>query len=191
MLKFGKLPNKKFCPRNNAIKNLNLLITQLQQQHHAIILMINANQSLSECFSGKIIKPFSIEWLRLQRGMDDPFIQLMQARPNSTTIHPNWDIDYILTHGINIVNITTLPPNIPATSDHLGIVFDIDIASYFSSSYSNICSPNPRMLSSGNQQSVDTYTKFILEQVKKYKLEERLQTLADKAFGAFLCLHCS
>jgi hypothetical protein len=143
--------------------------------------MIDANQSLSECFSGKDIKPFSIEWLRLQRGMDDPFIQLLQSRPNSTTIHPNRDIDYILTRGINIVNITTLSSNMPATSDHLGIVFDIDVASYFSSLYSNICSPNPRMLTSGNRRSVDTYTKFVLEQVKKHKLEERLQSLADKA----------
>jgi len=146
MLKLGKLPNQKFCPRNNAIRNLNHLIMQLQQQHHAIILMIDANQSLPECFSGKDIKPFSIEWLRLQRGMDDPFIQLMQSRPNSTTIHPNRDTDYVFTYGIHIANITTLSPNLPATSDHLGIVFDVDVASYFSSSYSTICSPNPRIL---------------------------------------------
>jgi hypothetical protein len=89
MLMKGKLPNNKSCPRANAIKNLNSIIQQLQQQHHAIILIIDANQSSSECRSGSSIKPFSIEWLRLQRGMDDPCVQLMQSHPNSTTIHPN------------------------------------------------------------------------------------------------------
>jgi hypothetical protein len=174
MLMKGKLPNDKFCPRANAIKNLNSIIHQLQQQHHAIILMLDANQSSAECRSGSPIKPFSIEWLRLQRGMDDPFIQLMQSCPNSTTIHPNRDIDYVLTYGIKISNISTLAQNSPAASDHLGIVFDIDLASYFSSKYSDINLHPPRMLTSGNR------SKFALEQTSHHKLDSRVQTLMDK-----------
>jgi hypothetical protein len=93
--------------------------------------MLDANQSLADCFSGKRVKPYSIEWLRLQCGLDDPFIQLVSSRPNSTTLTPNHDIDYILTHGIQISNISTLEPNTPAHSDHLGIVFDINMADFF------------------------------------------------------------
>jgi endonuclease/exonuclease/phosphatase family metal-dependent hydrolase len=44
---------------------------------------------------------------------------------------PNHDIDYELTYGIKISSITILAKNSPAASDHLGIVFDIDLASYF------------------------------------------------------------
>lgn len=47
------------------------------KKNHAIVLMIDANQSLNECFSGNQIKPFSIEWLRVQRGLEDPFITLV------------------------------------------------------------------------------------------------------------------
>jgi hypothetical protein len=63
--------------------------------------------------------------------MDDPFIQLVRHRPNSTTQTPNRDIDFVLTFGINIINISTLEPNIPSYSDHIGLLFDLDINSFF------------------------------------------------------------
>ena len=73
-----------------CIKNrINNLIQDLQQKQHAIIFMLDANQTLGECFKKDKIKQHTVEWLRLQRGMDDPFIQLMGHRPNSTTqSHP-------------------------------------------------------------------------------------------------------
>jgi hypothetical protein len=181
MIKKGKMPKNKFCPRANAIKNLNNIISELQSKQHVVILMLDANQSLDECYMGKSVKPYSIEWLRLQRGMEDPFIQLMNSRPNSTTIIPNRDIDFILTYGIHVTNISTLSPNLPATSDHLGIILDIDLASHFSSSYSDLGSQSPRMLTSGNRRSVKIYTEFVSNQVKTHKLAERVQTLMEKA----------
>jgi hypothetical protein len=111
-----------FCPRIDAINRLNKKIQELQDDGHAIILMIDANQSLADCITSRGIKPFSIEGLRVERGMDDPFIQLFGSRPNSTTQTPNRNIDFILTYGINIVNISTLVPNFPAHSDHLGMI---------------------------------------------------------------------
>jgi hypothetical protein len=63
--------------------------------------------------------------------MDDPFIQLTQKRPNSTTLAPNRDIDYVLTFGINVINISTMAPNFPTQSDHLSIVLDLDLGSPF------------------------------------------------------------
>lgn len=93
-MKSGTIPSKKFCPRANAIQKLNEIIHQLQQQQHAIVVMLNAKQSTSEYFKGNMVKPYSIEWLRLQRSMDDPVIKLLNSRPNSTTLIPNRDIDY-------------------------------------------------------------------------------------------------
>jgi len=104
--------------------------------------MLDANQTVSECYKGNKLIPYSIEWVRLQRGMDDPFIKLLNARPNSTTVTPNRDIDHILTFGIDIINVLTLRQNTPCVSDHLCILFDIDVQTFFSSSYSDI-SHNP------------------------------------------------
>jgi hypothetical protein len=107
-IKSGLLPSKSFCPRIHAIRQLNNIIHNLQQQQHAILLMLDANQTVSECYKGNKLIPYSIEWLCLQRGMDDPFIKLLNARPNSTTVTPNRVIDHILTFGIDIINISTL-----------------------------------------------------------------------------------
>jgi len=134
--------------------------------------MLDANQSGMECWKGKNIQPYTIEWLRQQRGMVDPFIQLLSKRPNSTTLTPNRDIDYVLTYGINASAITTLSPNIPLISD-LGIILDIDLGTYFSSNYSNIATPSPRILTSGNTRSATSYIKYFLTQVENHNIIER------------------
>lgn len=84
-------------------------------------------------------------------------------------------------YGINISNITTLGPNIPAHSYHQAIVFVLDLAKFFSSTYSDVASPSPCLLTSGNQKSYETYLSSILEQVKIHKLDKRVQHLLDKA----------
>jgi hypothetical protein len=89
--------------------------------------------------------------------MDDPFIQLVGHRPNSTTQTPNPDIDFILTFRINIVNISTMGPNSLSHSDHLELIFDLDIQSFFSSTYSDMCKIYPPSLMSGNESSVSQY----------------------------------
>lgn len=112
-VKRGVTP-KSFYPQIHAIKILNQIIMELQQKHHAIILMLDANQTPAECYQSKKLKPFSIEWLKLQRGMDDPFVQLVNQCPNSTTLTPNRDIDYKLTFGINIpVSLPFAPTFLP------------------------------------------------------------------------------
>jgi hypothetical protein len=190
MKRKGQLPKDSFCPRANSIKKLNKIMQELQQKKHAIVLMLDANQSLSECFPGKTIKPYTIEWLRIQRGMDDPFIHLMNSRPNSTTIFPNHDIDFILTHGIDASNISTLSLNSPAVSDHLGIIIDFNLASHFSSTYSNLGTTPTRMLTFGYRRSVETYTSYVCNQVKTHKLIEQTQNLMKKVskipWGTFL-----
>jgi hypothetical protein len=148
--------------------------------------MIDANQPLAECSISTGIKPYSIEGLRLQR--DDPFMQLMGRRPNSMTQTPNWDIDCVLTYGINITSISTLAPNIPSHSDHLGLVFDIDRHFFFSSTYSDIYKIPPRCLTSGNKSSIDKYIKFVSEQMNTHRIPQRIQTLltiADQPAPSF------
>ena len=104
------VPKKDFCPRIAAIKHLKEIIRSLQTCNHAIILMIDANQSHDDCFTKfPTVKPFSIKWLRVQCGMDDPFVQLVGRRPNSTTQTPNRNIDFILVwhKGVQYINLTT------------------------------------------------------------------------------------
>jgi hypothetical protein len=143
--------------------------------------MIDPNQSSKECFSGNQIKPFFIEWLHLQRGLEDPFITLAGCRPNSMTTTANRDIDFILTYGIQVQNITTLYPNCPSHSDHLGIVFDIDLASYFSARYSDIAPTPSRQLSSGNFWSVNKYLEYVKDQIVNHKLAEKVDELVSLA----------
>jgi hypothetical protein len=106
-------------------------------------------------FLARKVKPYSIEWLWIPRRMSDPFIELFGARPNSTTQNPNTDIDYILTYGIQISGILTLGLICPAQSDHMGILLDIDLSSFFSSSFSDLSTHHPRSLALGNKQLVD------------------------------------
>jgi len=115
----------------------------------------------------------------LERGMDDPFIQTMMTRPNSTTHYPNRDIDYVLTYGVPISSMSTVVPNYPAHSDHLGTVFDINLYLFFSSTLSDLHLASPRFLTSGNEKSVSTYIKYMTEQFKNHEILERVQFLLD------------
>jgi len=139
--------------------------------------MLDANQSYEECFAHGKLKPYSIEWLCLQHGMTDPFVSITGSRPNSTTLTPNRDIDFIYTFGISITNISTLSINTPALSDHLGIAFDIDLESFFSSKCTSITDASPRVLSAGNKKTVDRYIDYATKQIRDHKLPESIESL--------------
>ncbi len=93
---------------------------------------------------------------------------------------PNRDIDYVLTYGIRVVNISTIWLNYPVTSDHLGIIFDLDIESYFKSSYLDIAPNPPRSLTSVNGKS------NVTKQIHLHKLVDRIDILLQKATNASL-----
>jgi len=132
--------------------------------------MIDAIQTVDDCYSGSKLKPFTIKWLRIQRGLEDPFIKLMGSRPNSTTQTPNRPINFILTFGIMPESISTLPLNIPAQSDHIGMIFDLNMEQFFNSSFYEVMDTPSRILSSGNKKSVDMYIKFVSEQIDNRNL---------------------
>lgn len=167
------------CPRKGAIQALSNLISDLQTNDHGIILCLDANQSTSDCYRGDRVMDHTIEWLRLEHGLSDPFIQLMGRRPNSTTTQPNRDIDYVFTYGIEACHITTLGLNNPAHSDHLGIGIDIDIASYFNGTYSSISSFPTRKLTSGNPRAVEKHLAYAKDQLKIHNISQRIQELDD------------
>jgi hypothetical protein len=139
--------------------------------------MFDANQTVDDCYSGSKLKPFTIEWLRLQRALEDPFIKLMGSRPNSTTQTPNRPIDFILTFGITPESISTLPLNIPAQLDHIGMIFDLNMEQFFNSSFSEVMDTPSRILSIGNKKSVDTYIKFVSEQIENHNLLSKIEEI--------------
>jgi hypothetical protein len=190
--KRSKIPLTTFCPRKAAIKALSDLLTYLQEQDHAIILMVDANQSHQECFTNKGVKIHSIEWLRIEHGLEDPFVSHFGKRPPTTTINNNRDIDYIYTWGVQIERITTLSVNHPANSDHLGICADINIASILGGTYATL-SPIPRRkLTLRNIRAKLNYISYITKQwnlqnyyMRAYELHEAMTK------GTFNSTHCA
>jgi len=104
----------------------------------------------------------------------------MQARPNSTTLTPRRDIDYILTYGIKAELISTLGPHSPAHFDHLGIIIDFDLSLHFSSTFSDMNSVTPRLLTSGINSSVSKYIDYNTNQVINHKLDTKICQLLSE-----------
>jgi hypothetical protein len=74
-MKQGKVELTK-CPRKEAIKALSDIIGKLQEEEHAIIIAIDANQTPEECRHSQGVRNHTIEWLRIEHDLDDPFISL-------------------------------------------------------------------------------------------------------------------
>lgn len=172
-------PYQHKCPRKEAIKELYSTILELKSKNHSIILALDANQTSTSCYSKGTAKHHTIEWLRLETGLDDPFIQIHGHRPTTTTIHPNRDIDYVLTWQVPIQYISLLPLNIPASSDHFGICLDIDIATLFETSYSELTQPSRRLLTSANIRARDNYINKVKQDWAANKIHERTLELYD------------
>ncbi len=186
-LKVKRSPTRPFNPRTDAIECLDDTIADLQYHQRVVILMIDANEYLQEYFTSNGVKPYSIEWLHPRWGMDDPFVQTMGQWSNSTTLHPNRDIGYLNTFGIPDKNIFTLILNQPAHSDHLGIIFDLDLKSFFSSTYSDISQPVPRVLTTENERSVTKYIDYVSQQIINHNIHDQIKDLykcaADKEWS--------
>lgn len=180
-LKKNKILPASTCPRKEAIKAIGNIIENLQRKNHAIILMVDANQTVKESTQKNIIKLHSIEWLRVKYGLVDPFLELMGCRPNTTTSTPGRDIDYILTHGVDIRHITTLGMHMPAISDHQGIGIDIDISTFFSGTYSTLANTPNRLLTVNNIKVKQAYLKYIPKETETHKLWEKAFDLYEIA----------
>jgi hypothetical protein len=180
-IKKKQIPSNHLCPRKEAIKALSQIIGELQSQDHAIILTVDANQSVSECHSNMGLKTHTIEWLRIEHGLDDPFITLQGSRPTSTTNTPHRDIDYILTYGIQPQGINLLPIDYLTPSDHRGIYIDLNIEDIFQAKYSELSSIAPRKLTLRNIQAKIAYIKYLAKQMAEHKILDRAMVLHHKA----------
>jgi hypothetical protein len=169
-MKRNKILPTSTCPRKEAIKALGNAIEDLQKRNHAIILMIDANQTPKESKTKATIKQHSIEWLRVEYGLTDPFIELVRGRPNTTTTTAGRDIDYVLTYSVDIKHITTLGIHLPTMSDHLGIGIDIDISTFFNGTYSTLESPPGRILTQNNVMAKRSYIKHIVKEANIHQL---------------------
>jgi len=64
-------------------------------------------------------------------------------------------------------------------NDHFGIIIDLDLTSFFSSSFSDLTTRTPRSLTSGNKKSVDNYLKLVAERFTDHKFFQRVEELYD------------
>jgi hypothetical protein len=182
--KDNRVWEKPRCPRKEAIKELSNFIHDLQEQDHSIVLAVDANQTPRECYKANTLKHKTIEWLRQEHGLIDPFIELFQNRPSSTTIHPHRDIDYILTHNIPTTGITLLTPDTPATSDHCGLCIDIDIAQLFNSTYSDLAATPMQRLTMDNVKAKKEYENLATKLFLEARYWERSRELLMKAISS-------
>jgi hypothetical protein len=165
------------CPRKEAIKALSSIIKKLQDEDHAIVLAIDANQTPTECYSKSTIRQYSIEWLRREHGLGDPFIEFINQRPPSTTKNPGRDIDYTLTYGVPVASISTLGCDNPAKSDHVGICINIDVQQLFEATYSELGKLPRRKLTLDNVRAKSKYEAFIMQEMQIELLWERTNEL--------------
>lgn len=118
------------------------------------LMPIKPHQNVTETST---VTHASIEWLCTEHRLDDPFMDLFQTRPSTTTTHPGNDIDCILTYGIPVTGISIMDPDIPTTSDHLGICLDVNLELLFSSTYSDLGSLPKRKLALENVRAKASY----------------------------------
>lgn len=143
------------------------------------MLMLDANQSYAECLDDRQTILLGMASIAMENRWS--FHSTNEKTTKLYYSYPQQGIDYVLTYGIHVVNLTTMVPNFPALSDHLGIVFNLDLGSYFSSTFSDISSPAPRLLTSGNLGSTKSYIKYVTEQITIHKLVECMENLFANA----------
>jgi len=61
--------------------------------------------------------------------------------------------------------------------DQIGIILDINLAAHFDSKFSEIHAMQPRLLTSGNKSSVDSYLSYVHKQINTHKISERVDKL--------------
>jgi endonuclease/exonuclease/phosphatase family metal-dependent hydrolase len=163
----------------NTKDKLYSYIKQLQREDQAILLALDANQTSRACYTSKGTKPHTIEWRKIETGMDDPFIKLHGNPPPATTLHPHRDIDYILTWDVCPEAISTLEINTPAGSDHMGILIDIDITEPLGSKFGVPSPQQGHILTSQNVKARENYIKFLLSEWKEKKYLACVQEIRD------------
>ncbi len=72
-------------------------------------------------------------------------------------------MDYILTYGLDIQHIMTLPVNTPVISNHEAIGIDINIEELFNSHYSTLQHHTGCLLALNNIRAKHAHIKYVLK----------------------------
>ena len=165
--------------RKKFIDDLVLFIKSLQADGHALVLGLDANETPKEASQNGVAKPGSISWLFEQTGLEEVFKSRHNSTPDSSTTTPGRFIDRVAVFGIQAQRATILRANMPAQSDHLGIVVDLDLHYLFNNACSPLAQFHPRKLTSGNKASVAKYIAFIKKQFGEHRIVERCARLKE------------
>ena len=169
-------------PRDECIKDLDLLIQKLQAQEHGIILCIDANETPSEsCNSKGEPKRHSIEALLQSRGLLEVFMQHHNDTPSSTTTTENRFLDRVAVWNVPLHRVTLLGVHHPAQSDHLGIAIDINTNDLFGCQYSPLQQSSLRRLTLNNKQACMNYQTNAIKQITTHNILKRAECLHQKA----------
>jgi len=165
--------------REKFIHDLMLFIQSLQEEGHALVLGLDANETPPESMKNDTPKEGSISWLLEQTGLEEVFESRFGEIPDSTTTTPGRFIDRVAVYGIPVQRATILRAHMPARSDHLGIVVDLDLKYLFNNACSPLAQFHPRKLTSGNQEAVNKYVSFIRKQFSEHKIVDRCHRLKE------------
>jgi hypothetical protein len=90
---------------------------------------------------------------------------------------------YVYKWGVNFCRNSMLEPNFPASSDHLGISFNINIAELFEGKYGILATPTHRKLTTKN---IKAKLSYIANQWSIHKLYGKAAELYDIAKAGLL-----
>ena len=175
--------------RTKFIDDLTQFILALQAEGHAIVLGLDANETIQESMHNNVAKPGSIEKLFEETGLREVFATHHQETPDSTTTTPARFIDRLAVFGVDIQRATLLRANEPALSDHLAMVVDVDMQILFNNPCSKLATHSPRKLTSTNPDAVAKYVAFIKKQFAEHRIIERCTKLREASFLGFTERH--
>ena len=171
-------PDTKFL-REKLVDDLLLFIKSLQDEGHAIVLGLDANETPQEAIKDGKPVPGSVAWLLESAGLREVFDSRHNDVPESTTTTSGRFIDRVAVSGIGVQRATLLRAHEPAHSDHLGIAVDLDLKYLFDNACSSLVQQQPRKLTSGNKTAVQKYLTFVQKQFSEHRIWERCQRLRE------------
>ena len=171
------------------VEDLTRFILSLQEEGNAIVLGLDANETLEEASTPNGTKLGSITKLLEDTGLSDVFLERHGALPDSSTTTPGRYIDRLAVSGVTIQRATVLRANEPSLSDHLALVVDIDLKILFNNPCSPLSSPLHRKLTSTNPDAVKQYIAFIQTQFAEHKIVDRCARLKEASRANFTDHH--
>jgi hypothetical protein len=169
-------------PRKRFIADLDSLITQLRNQGHEILLLLDANESLSDtnCRIRDLTRKHKLADLHTRKhGLEGQPVTYKRGKRK---------IDYIF--GSSEVAKNTLRAGITpfgSSSDHRGLFVDVDLTAILGGSATTIPAAQYRDLHSSDPKAVGKYRCALIKYFDEHRVEERAAALQFKLLTAQEC----